>query len=190
MLAVRPRRRRSPLSLSHARGRPMRDNTIGISRAALSHEQSIPPFCSTSSASPRRCARRIHLLLESGPSRSRAAVSAHDSRQLRHARGQVSCCTYSGVECDHTVPRIQCRRLRWIGKVVWCASSIEPYPSNMFEIYIFPHCTAMGGVPGASMEVQCLALRGHLGLTKTTFFTCPIPSLRSDWARYGRETKV
>ena len=31
----------------------MRDNTIGISRAALSHEQSIPPFCSSSSATPR-----------------------------------------------------------------------------------------------------------------------------------------
>ena len=160
MLTVRPRRRRSPLSLfgAHAHGAP--NNTIGISRAALSHEQSIPPFCSTFSASPRRCARRIHLLLESGPSRSRAAAGAHDSRQLRHARGQVSCCTYSGVECDHTVPRIQCPRLRWIGKDVWCASSIEPYPSNMFEIYISSHCTAMGGVPGASMEVQCLALRG------------------------------
>ena len=34
----------------------MRDNTIGISRAALSHEQSIPPFCS--SVRPKRAAAR------------------------------------------------------------------------------------------------------------------------------------
>ena len=162
MLTVRPRRHRSPLSLYDARVHCASYNTIGISRAALSHEQSIPSFCSTSSASPRRYTRRIHLLLESGPSRSRAAADAHDSRQLRHARGQASCCTYSGVECDHTVPRMQWRRLQWIGKDVWCASSIEPYASNMFEIYTFSHCTAMGGVAGggASMEVQRLALRG------------------------------
>ena len=54
--------------------------------------------------------------------------------------------------------------------VVCVDASIEPYPSNMFQIYISSHCTAMGGVPGASMEVQCLALRGHLGLTETTPF--------------------
>ena len=160
MLTVRPRRRPSALSLQSVRDHATLRNTIGIFRAALRHEQSIPSFCSTSSASPRRYTRRIHLLLESGPSRSRAAAGAHDSRQLRHARGQASCCTYSGVECDHTVPRIQCRRLRWIGKDVWCASSIEPYPSNMFEIYILAHCTAVGDVFGVSMEVQCLALRG------------------------------
>ena len=160
MLTVRPSPIAGAISLLGVRVCCAPNNDIGISRAALSHEQSIPSFCSTSSASPRRYTRRIHLLLESGPSHSRAAADAHDSRQLRHARGQASCCTYSGVECDHTVPRIQWRRLRWIGKDVWCASSIEPYASNMFEIYIFSHCTAMGGVAGASMEVQCLALRG------------------------------
>ena len=160
MLTVRPRRHRSPLSLSHARGRPMRDNTIGISRAALSHEQSIPPFCSTSSASPRRCTRRIHLLLESGPSRSRAAVSAHDSRQLRHARGQASCCPCSDLQLGLTTPRIQCRQPRWACKDVWRASSIEPYASSMFEIYIFPHSSAMSEGFCDSKEVQCLALRG------------------------------
>ena len=170
MLTVRPRRHRSPLSLYDARVRCASYNTIGISRAALSHEQSIPPFCSTSSASPRRCARRIHLLLESGPSRSRAAAGAHDSRQLRHARGQASCCPCSDLQLGLTTPRIQCRQPRWACKDVWRASSIEPYASSMFEIYIFTHCTAMGGVPGASMEVQCLALRGHLGLTKTNPF--------------------
>ena len=160
MLTVRPSRLRVSHISQSVRAHGTLCEIVGISRAALSHEQSIPPFCSTSSASPRRYTRRIHLLLESGPSRSRAAADAHDSRQLRHARGQVSCCTYSGVECDHTVPRIQCRRLRWIGKDVWCASSIEPYPSNMFEIYILAHCTAVGDVFGVSMEVQCLALRG------------------------------
>ena len=163
MLTVRPRRRRSPLSLSHARGRPMRDNTIGISRAALSHEQSSTSFCSSSSASPRRCTRRIHLLLESLPSRPRPLAGARDSRQLRHARGQASCCPCSDVQCDLRVPRVQSRRPRWIGKEVWRASSIEPYASHMFEIYTIPRSGAMGDVTGVSREVQCLALRGHLG---------------------------
>ena len=102
-------------------------NTIGIARAALSHEQCKAPFCS--SVRPKQAAAREEYICywrvaRVGLAHSLVLTIADSVATLEGRPAAARAATFSAIsECR--VYNLDDRDV--IGKEVWRASSIEPY---------------------------------------------------------------